>query len=197
MAAAQSIAQDTFSPINHVPVFYGARHNAGHSATVFHPGGGEFANVASNWLRFIFKDDEGAGQLFTGTYCGLCTTPTWDTNSKGLSFSSVRSAATERIVMRHLAASEAGDASVVPRDYAEDAIVIFGGEATTGVDAVQQLFADLYSRTRLDLTYTARAFEDNVGYVAWTMGSLTGSDTFVVEDGKIAIQTGIVFSPAE
>jgi hypothetical protein len=28
-------------------LFYGARHN-GHTATVFHPGGGEFANVASN-----------------------------------------------------------------------------------------------------------------------------------------------------
>ena len=40
----------TFDMINNVPAFYGSRHNAGHTATVFHPGGGEFANVASNWL---------------------------------------------------------------------------------------------------------------------------------------------------
>src|SRR5690606_14004026 len=32
------------------PAFYGARDNAGHTATVFHPGGGEYANVASSWL---------------------------------------------------------------------------------------------------------------------------------------------------
>ena len=41
----------TFDMIDNLPAFYGARHNAGHTATVFHPGGGEFANVASNWLH--------------------------------------------------------------------------------------------------------------------------------------------------
>src|SRR5690606_21219071 len=48
-------AQANFELIDHVPVFYGARDNAGHTATVFHPGGGEFANVASSWLRYVFK----------------------------------------------------------------------------------------------------------------------------------------------
>ncbi len=46
MAASAS----TFEKITGLPAFYGARHNAGHTATVFHPGGGEYANVASNWL---------------------------------------------------------------------------------------------------------------------------------------------------
>ncbi len=73
-----------FEMIDHVPVFYGARHNAGHTATVFHPGGGEYANVASNWLRLHFKGDEEAGAMFTGPDCGLCTNPNWDTDSKGL-----------------------------------------------------------------------------------------------------------------
>jgi hypothetical protein len=77
-------AQDNFEIINHVPVFYGARDNAGHTATVFHPGGGEFANVASNWLRYTFKDDAEAGEMFLGDDCGLCTLPTWETMSKGL-----------------------------------------------------------------------------------------------------------------
>lgn len=73
-----------FEMIEHVPVFYGARHNAGHTATVDHPGGGEFANVASNWLRLHFKGDAGAGAMFVGADCGLCTNPNWDTRSKGL-----------------------------------------------------------------------------------------------------------------
>jgi len=73
-----------FSLINHVPVFYGARHNAGHTATVFHPGGGEFANVAATWLRYHFKDDDAAGKMFVGEHCGLCTNSNWDTDSKGL-----------------------------------------------------------------------------------------------------------------
>jgi hypothetical protein len=74
----------TFDLINHVPAFYGARHNAGHTATVFHPGGGEFANVASNWLLWTFKGDKKAGRMFAGKDCGLCMNSNWDVRSKGI-----------------------------------------------------------------------------------------------------------------
>ncbi len=186
-------SQATFDALDHVPVFYGARYNAGHSSTFLHPGGGEFANVTANWLRFHFKADEAAGRMFVGPDCGLCTSETRETDSKGLSFAAAQTAQTERVVMRHLAASEAGDASVVPRDYADDAVVIFGGAATTGVEAIERVFEDLYARTRLELDYTTREFEGDIGYIVWTMDDLTGSDTFVVRDGKIVAQTGIVF----
>jgi dienelactone hydrolase len=72
-----------FDAIDHVPAFYGARDNAGHTATALHPGGGEFANVASNWLRWILKGDEGAGAMFAGDDCTLCIDPNWETRSKG------------------------------------------------------------------------------------------------------------------
>lgn len=77
-------AQANFDLINHVPVFYGARENAGHTATMYHPGGGEFANVASNWLKYHFKGDAEAGTMFVGADCSLCTNPNWETASKGL-----------------------------------------------------------------------------------------------------------------
>jgi dienelactone hydrolase len=77
-------SRDNFDRINHQPTFYGARENAGHTATVFHPGGGEYANVASNWLRFVFKEDTKAGEMFVGSACSLCTNPNWETASKGL-----------------------------------------------------------------------------------------------------------------
>ena len=77
---AQSAA--TFELINNLPVFYGARHNAGHTATVFHPGGGEFANVASNWLEWTLKGDKKAGKMFVGKKCDLCTNSNWDVKSK-------------------------------------------------------------------------------------------------------------------
>ena len=74
----------TFEAIGHVPAFYGARHNAGHTATAFHPGGGEFANVAANWLKWTFKDDAQAARMFVGDNCSLCTNPTWEVQAKGL-----------------------------------------------------------------------------------------------------------------
>lgn len=77
-------AQENFDAIQELPVFYGARDNAGHTATVFHPGGGEYANVASNWLLYHFRGDEEAGKMFVGEDCGLCTNPNWETDSKRL-----------------------------------------------------------------------------------------------------------------
>ena len=74
----------TFDLINNLAVFYGSRHNAGHTATVFHPGGGEFANVASNWLEWTLKGDKKAGAMFVGKNCGLCTNSNWDVKSKGI-----------------------------------------------------------------------------------------------------------------
>jgi dienelactone hydrolase len=74
----------TFDLLNQVPAFYGSRHNGGHSATYFHPGGGEFANVASNWLMWTFKGDKDAGKMFAGKDCGLCTNSNWDVKSKGI-----------------------------------------------------------------------------------------------------------------
>jgi hypothetical protein len=73
----------TFEMIEHLPAFYGARHDAGHTATVFHPGGGEFANVAASWLKWTFKGDAQGAAMFVGENCGLCTNPTWDVRSKG------------------------------------------------------------------------------------------------------------------
>jgi hypothetical protein len=77
-------SEATFDAIKNLPAFYGARKNAGHTATVDHPGGGEWANVASSWLRWQFKGDKEAGRMFTGKDCRLCSDPNWVTRSKGL-----------------------------------------------------------------------------------------------------------------
>ena len=74
----------TYDAIEKLPAFYGARKGAGHTATVDHPGGGEFANVASNWLRWQFKNDKQAATMFVGTNCSLCTNTNWETASKRL-----------------------------------------------------------------------------------------------------------------
>jgi hypothetical protein len=74
----------TFAAINNLPAFSGARRNAGHTATVDHPGGGEWANVASNWARWQLKGDKEAGKMFAGKDCSLCTNANWVTRSKRL-----------------------------------------------------------------------------------------------------------------
>jgi dienelactone hydrolase len=73
-----------FDAINNVPIFYGSRDNAGHSATYFHPGGGEFANVTVAWLDWQLKGKKKASAMFVGDKCSLCTNPNWETHSKNL-----------------------------------------------------------------------------------------------------------------
>jgi poly(3-hydroxybutyrate) depolymerase len=77
-------SEATFDAIKNLPAFYGARNNAGHTATVDHPGGGEWANVASNWARWQLKGNKEAGKMFAGKDCELCTNANWLTKSKGL-----------------------------------------------------------------------------------------------------------------
>jgi hypothetical protein len=74
----------TYDALDTLPAFYGARKGAGHTATVDHPGGGEWANVASNWLRWQFKNDKQAAKMFVGQNCDLCTNANWETASKRL-----------------------------------------------------------------------------------------------------------------
>jgi chlorophyllase-like protein len=74
----------TYDALETLPAFYGARKGAGHTATVDHPGGGEWANVASNWLRWQFKNDKQAAKMFVGKSCDLCTNTNWETASKRL-----------------------------------------------------------------------------------------------------------------
>jgi len=77
-------SKSTYDEINNLPVFYGALHGVGHSGTIIEPGGGEFANVASNWALWQLKGDKPAGTMFVGEKCGLCTSSHWDVASKRL-----------------------------------------------------------------------------------------------------------------
>lgn len=80
---AKGLSERNFATINAVPVFHGSRHDAGHRATFYHAGGGEFANLASNWLRWQLKGDAKAGTMFAGAQCGLCTDEHWDVQARG------------------------------------------------------------------------------------------------------------------
>lgn len=77
-------AKANFASINHVPIFYGSRENAGHSATYFHKNGGEFANVTVAWLKWQLKGDKSASAMFVGDKCTLCTDAHWETHAKRL-----------------------------------------------------------------------------------------------------------------
>ena len=109
-------------------------------------------------------------------------------NGQGLS-------SAQRIVEHHLAASENANIVEVMSDYAENAILISDGVVIKGKPAIRETFEQLLSGAApAPLMVTRSAYEDNLAFIVWTMGNgIEGSDTFVIENGKITIQTVVLF----
>jgi hypothetical protein len=78
------MSKATFEAIDKLPAFYGSREGAGHTATMYHPGGGEWANVAWKWVAWQFKGEKKAKGMFVGKGCDLCTNKTWTVEQKRL-----------------------------------------------------------------------------------------------------------------
>lgn len=78
------MSKATFEAIEKLPAFYGSREGAGHTATMYHPGGGEWANVAWKWVGWQFKGDKKAAKMFEGKGCDLCTNKTWTVAKKNV-----------------------------------------------------------------------------------------------------------------
>lgn len=74
---------DDFSRINHVPVL-AANYPVGHGGTYAREHGGEFAVVATAWLKWQLKGDPEAAAFFCGDPCGLSSREGWTVFKKNI-----------------------------------------------------------------------------------------------------------------
>ena len=107
--------------------------------------------------------------------------------------------AAEQVVERHMTAASGRDLNLLMRDYAADAVLITPDGIYKGTPEIQSAFAQLLSQEPYPvLTMTKQVYADNIGYIVWTMKageseSVNGSDTFIVRDDKIIVQTVVIF----
>jgi len=99
---------------------------------------------------------------------------------------------TRTVVEHHMTALHAGDIDTVMEDYTDDSVFIINmGGVFTGREAIRPFFEA--SAGMPGFTETASFAEGDAYYVTWSAdGIQLGSDTIVVRDGKIAIQTVVV-----
>jgi hypothetical protein len=103
---------------------------------------------------------------------------------------------TETVVRHHLEAflRQKGVSAIVA-DYDEDARFVTEGRTYRGKREVHGFFADFIASLpagAMDhFTLRSLRIERNIGYITWSVGSdiPLGTDTFVVDDGKIVSQT--------
>ena len=107
---------------------------------------------------------------------------------------------TQKVVEHHVQSGNDRNIEEVMHDYADDAILIGpGGTVYKGKQAIRTSFEQLMQQDAGSIiTADQKVFEGEVGYVVWTMnagtpGAAHGSDTFIVHNGKIAVQTVVIF----
>ena len=96
---------------------------------------------------------------------------------------------TRTTVERHMAALQSGEIDRVMEDYTDDSVFIINlGGVFKGRDAIRPFFEA--SAGMPGFTQTAAYVEGDTYYVTWTADGIElGSDTLVVREGKIAVQT--------
>ncbi|MBF8269237.1 MAG: hypothetical protein HW386_946 [Gammaproteobacteria bacterium] len=108
----------------------------------------------------------------------------------------------ERIVEHHMASGNSRNIDEIMTDYADDAILIApDGAVHKGKQAILASFQQLMTQDPSSIiTPTRKIYEGDVGYIVWTINAgqpnvVNGSDTFIIRDGKIVVQTVTILPP--
>ena len=105
---------------------------------------------------------------------------------------------TEAVLNHHLEAFSAGDVDEAMKDYTEDSVFIMPDATLKGLDGIRaafsELFGGLFKPGTYEFTMGRVEVVGEVAYIVWSTVNqgadvTLGTDTFVVRDGKIAVQT--------
>ena len=106
--------------------------------------------------------------------------------------------ATEDVLHHHLAAFGAGDVDEMLKDYTDDSLLITANGTIRGLGPLREAFTGLlgglFAPGTYEFTMDAEHVEGEVAFITWhaTCASFEiplGVNTFLVRDGKIAVQT--------
>ena len=105
---------------------------------------------------------------------------------------------TQEVLNHHLEAFSAGDVDAVMEDYTEQSVLIIPDVTLSGLDAIRaaftEFFGGLFKPGTYEFTMDRTDVSDEIAYIVWHSSNegadvLLGTDTFLVRDGKIAVQT--------
>lgn len=106
-------------------------------------------------------------------------------------------AETEEIINRHLQAFGANDIDALMADYSDESVLMTPDKAFTGLAEIRGLFEQvvpMFPTEGTEFVLDQMVVDGNLGYVVWhaqtpVVEAEIGTDTFIIEDGKIYRQT--------
>jgi ketosteroid isomerase-like protein len=108
---------------------------------------------------------------------------------------------TKEVIEHHLGAFGSGDVDEMLKDYTESSVLMTPDGELKGLDSLRGAFADMlggiFKPGTYEFTMDRMAVEGDVGFVKWhattSAGEIpVGTDTFVIRDGKIAVQSFVM-----
>ncbi len=107
---------------------------------------------------------------------------------------------TEETLQHHLDAFDARDVDEMMKDYDETSVLISNAGVTRGLAEIRQVFEGFFGEALpagSDFEIHCRNVEGDVAFILWTAETETmtfelGTDTFLIRDGKIVVQTAVV-----
>jgi len=107
------------------------------------------------------------------------------------------SAMTEMVLDHHLKAFGEADIAAILEDYTADSVLITPGGPVQGHEQLRSLFETFFAefaKPGAVFEMKQRVIEGQVAYIVWTAETADNvyelaTDTFLVQDGKIAVQT--------
>lgn len=112
----------------------------------------------------------------------------------------------QTVLDHHLESFGQNDLEAIVSDYTEESIIITPDSTYRGLEQISSFFAGLFPSFPADsteLSIKSMFVENEVAYILWDCTTPTlevplGTDTFIIEDGKIRIQTfAAVINPVE
>ncbi|WP_089725200.1 nuclear transport factor 2 family protein [Candidatus Thiosymbion oneisti] len=109
---------------------------------------------------------------------------------------------TETVINHHLQAFSAGDVDEIIKEYTEDSVLIVQDATLTGLDSIRAAFTGFFGGLFKPGTYEFKMdrmeISGDVAYVVWhstneSVDVKLGTDTFLIRDGKIVVQTFAAF----
>ncbi len=110
---------------------------------------------------------------------------------------------TREVVDHHLEALQAGDVEATLTDYTDESVLITTGTVARGRDQLRALFAPacetMFKPGAHEFTLESFDVDGDYALITWSLrfdgGAVPfGTDTFYVRNGKIAVQTGAVYT---
>ncbi len=101
---------------------------------------------------------------------------------------------TESVIRHHVQALADGDLEATMADYADDCVFIGNGQVVEGKDAVGKIFQGALANGPFKVTVKDELYHGNTGFITWEVPGVIalGTDTFVVENDLIVLQTNAV-----